>query len=68
MEDDLFRPHSEFWDRVEVLHRVAAREHTMVGVLSGTEGERSMAGVGACSKTCAAPLKQAREHYRTLSH
>jgi hypothetical protein len=40
----------------------------MVGVSSGTEGERSMAGLRAYSKTCATPLKQARKHYRTLSH
>ena len=58
MEDDLFRSHSKFWDCADVLHRVAAREaHQMVGVSSGTEGERSMAGV----EGVATALKQARK-------
>ena len=31
----------------------------MVGVLLGTGGERSMAGLRACNTACATPLKQA---------
>ena len=38
---DLFRPHSKFWDRAKFFIASPQERHTM----SGTEGERSMAGV-----------------------
>jgi hypothetical protein len=40
----------------------------MVGVSSGAEGERSMAGVEGVQQDMCDPIKQARKHYRTVSH
>ena len=44
-EHELFQTRSKFWDRSEVLHGVATRGAIRTGVLSGTSGGHSTAGI-----------------------
>ena len=45
-EHELFQTRSKFWDRPEVLHGVATEGvYSRTGVLSGTSGGHSTAGI-----------------------